>query len=48
MNEITEKQSKVQQKLHNKESDLMKKNKEVDEFKMKILKSKNTIGKVLS
>ena len=45
LDEITEKQSKVQQKLHNKDSDLMKKNKEVDEFKMKILKSKNTIGK---
>ena len=43
LDEITEMQSKVQQKLHNKESDLMKKNKEVNEFKMKIHKSKYTI-----
>ena len=45
LDEITGKQTKLQEKLHNKESDLMKKNKEVDEFKMKIQVSKKNIGR---
>ena len=43
LEKITTKQSRIEEELRSKESDLMKKTNEVDEFKMKILRSRNNI-----
>ena len=44
LKEITMKQGRIEEDLRSKDSGLLKKNKEVDEFKMKILRSKKDIG----
>ena len=44
LEEITEKTSKIQEELNHRDSSLREKNKQVDEFKMKILKTKKSIG----